>query len=80
MSPVPGTANARPLKYEYLLKLERAGRETLDVEDGDGLKEINIAQMLNGVESEYERKQYGNVINIHGNVTGGTIIAGDEPK
>ncbi|MBN8658237.1 MAG: GTP-binding protein [Anaerolineae bacterium] len=76
--PVPGTVNTKPLKYEYLLKLERAGRETLDVEDGVGLKEINIAQMLNGVESEYQRKQYGNIINISGNVTDSTIIAGDK--
>jgi hypothetical protein len=61
-----------------LLKLERAGKDTLDVEDGDGLKEVNIAQMLNGVESEYQRKQYGNVINIGGNVSDSIIIAGDK--
>jgi len=76
--PVPGVVNAKPLKYEYLLKLERAGKDTLDVEDGDGLKEVNIAQMLNGVESEYQRKQYGNVtnININGNISDSVINAG----
>jgi len=77
--PVPNAVSTKPLKYEYLLKLERAGKEMLDVEDGDGLREINIAQMLNGVDSEYQRKQYGNVtnINIHGNVSRSTIIVGD---
>jgi len=76
--PVPGAVSAKPLKYEYLLKLERDGEEVLKVEDGDSLKKVNIAQALNGVESEYQRKQHGNVINIGGNVSGSTIIAGDE--
>ncbi len=76
--PVPGAITAKPLKYEYLLKLERDGEDTLKIEDGNGLRKINIAQMLNGVESEYQRKQYGNVINIRGNVSDSTIIAGDE--
>ena len=78
--PIPGAANAKPLKYEYLLKLERAGKEMLDIENGDGLQEVNIAQMLNGVESEYQRKQYGNVTNISigGDANGSTIIVGDE--
>jgi internalin A len=76
--PVPGAVSAKPLKYEYLLKLERDGEEILKVEDGDKLKKVNIAQVLNGVESEYQRKQYGNVINIGGNVTDSTVIAGDE--
>src|SRR5262249_44679423 len=39
--PVPGAVHARPLKYEYILKLERAGKDTLDVEDGDELREVN---------------------------------------
>jgi internalin A len=78
--PVLGVVNAKPLKYEYLLKLERDGEDTLKVEDGDGLRKINIAQILNGVESEYLRKQHGNVINISGNVNGSTIIAGNENK
>jgi internalin A len=76
--PISGAVSAKPLKYEYLLKLERDGEETIKVEDGNGLKKVNIAQILNGVESEYQRKQYGNVINIGGNVTDSTIIAGDE--
>ncbi len=75
--PVPGAVNAKPLKYEYLLKLERDGEDTIKVDDGDGLRKVNIAQMLNGVENEYQRKQYGTVINIGGNVTDSTIIAGD---
>jgi hypothetical protein len=69
--PVPGAVHAEPLKYEYLLKLERAGEYTLDVEDGDQLKVINIGQMLNAIESEYQRREItGNVTNIHiGNIT-----------
>jgi internalin A len=76
--PVPGAIHAKPLKYEYLLKLERAGKDTLDVEDGDELREVNILQMLNGVESEYHRRQYGNVtnVNISGNI-GGSVVVGD---
>ncbi len=35
--PVPNAPKAEPLKYEYLLKLERAGQETILVEDGDNL-------------------------------------------
>lgn len=78
--PVPGAINAKPLKYEYLLKLERAGQETLLAEDGNELKEINISQVLNGVENEYQRKQIGgNVtnnfnINIGKNAKVGDII------
>jgi small GTP-binding protein len=80
--PVPGAVHARPLKYDYLLKLERAGEETWLVEDGEQLKKVNVSQMLNGVESEYERKQYGNVTNIHigGDVKDSNIIVGDENK
>ena len=76
--PVPGAVHAKPLKYEYLLKLERAGKDTLDVEDGDELREVNILQMLNGVESEYQRRQYGNVTNVHiGGDNTGIINVGD---
>lgn len=78
--PIPNAVSAKPLKYEYLLKLERAGKEMLDIEDADGLREVNIVQMLNGVVSEYTRKQYGNVtnINIHGNVSKSSIIVGNK--
>ncbi len=78
--PVPGAVHAKPLKYEYLLKLERAGQDVLLVEDGNELKEVKISQVLNGVESEYQRKQLEtNVTNIYvgGNVEGSSIISGN---
>jgi len=76
--PVPGAPDADPLEYETLLMMEREGIETTHVKSGRKLVAVNVSQMLNGVESEYQRKQYGNVININGNVTGSTIIAGNE--
>jgi internalin A len=76
--PVPGAPDADPLEYETLLMMEREGIEITHVKSGRKLVGVNISQMLNGVESEYQRKQYGNVINIHGNINGSTIIAGDE--
>jgi hypothetical protein len=80
-APAPGAVHAKPLKYEYLLKPERAGKDSLDVEDGDELREVNILQMLNGVESEYQRRQYGNVtnVNISGTV-GGSVVVGDDNR
>jgi hypothetical protein len=62
------------------LKLERAGKDTFYVDDGDELREVNILQMLNGVESEYQRKQHGTVTNIHidGNVSDSVINIGDK--
>lgn len=77
---MPGAVHARPLKYDYLLKLERDGEDTLKVEDGDELRKVNIIQMLNGVETEYQRRQYGNVTNIHirGDGKDSNIIVGDE--
>jgi internalin A len=76
--PVPGAPDADSLEYETLLMMEREGIETTHVKSGRKLVAVNISQMLNGVESEYQRKQYGNVINICGSVTGSTIIVGDE--
>ena len=76
--PVPGALDADPLEYETLLMMEREGIETTHVKSRRKLVAINVSQMLNGVESEYQRRQYGNVININGNVTGSTLIAGDE--
>jgi small GTP-binding protein len=69
--PISGAVHAEPLKYEYLLKLERTGVYALDVEDGDQLKVVNIGQILNGVESEYQRRETKwNVTNINiGNIT-----------
>lgn len=76
--PVSGAPDADSLEYETLLMMEREGIETTHVKSGRKLVAVNISQMLNGVESEYQRKQYGNVINICGSVTGSTIIVGDE--
>jgi endonuclease/exonuclease/phosphatase (EEP) superfamily protein YafD len=75
---VSGAPDADSLEYETLLMMEREGIETTHVKSGRKLVAVNISQMLNGVESEYQRKQYGNVINICGSVTGSTIIVGDE--
>jgi internalin A len=66
--PVPRAIYAKPLKYEYLLKLERVGEETLLVEDGDELREIVISQVLNGVENEYQRKQTGGSVTNNFNI------------
>ena len=68
----------KPGKIRVSLELERAGKDTFDVEDGDELREVNIIQMLNSVESEYTRKQYGNMTNIHvGRDVNGSIFIGD---
>jgi small GTP-binding protein len=79
--PVPNAPLAEPLKYEYLLKLERAGQETHLVENGDDLITVNVRQMLSGVESEAQRKDHvSKVTNIYvgGDVKDSNIVSGDE--
>ena len=78
--PVPGAPDATALEYETLLMMEQKGIETMPVKSRGKLIDVNIIQMLNGVESEYQRRQYGNVtnINIGGNVNSSTIIVGDD--
>ncbi len=79
--PVPGASKAKPLPYSYLLMLETKGMETLPVQDGDRLVEVNVRQILSGVESESQRRQNaGNVYNILGdvNVREGDFIGGDK--
>ena len=80
--PIPNAPNAEPLKYEYLLMLERAGQETHLVQDGDRLFPINVRQILSAIESEAQRKeQIGSVTNIFvgGNVAGNMVV-GNENK
>lgn len=75
--PVPNAPQAEPLKYEYLLKLERAGQETVLVENGNDLVTVNVRQMLSAIESEAQRReQQGNVINNYYNANNGGIIVG----
>jgi hypothetical protein len=78
--PVPNAPKAEPLKYEYLLKLERAGQETILVEDGDNLVTVNVRQVLSAIENESQRKESaGKVTNIYiqGDVKDSNIVAGD---
>jgi hypothetical protein len=78
--PVPNAPKAEPLKYEYLLKLERAGQETLLVENGNDLVTVNVRQMLSAIESEAARKDNASKVTniyIHGNVNDSNLIAGD---
>jgi len=79
--PIPEAPNAEPLKYDYLLMLERAGQETYLVQDGSRLVPINVRQILSGVESESQRAEQNgaNVTNIYvgGNVAG-NIVVGDD--
>ena len=69
------------MKYDYLLKLERAGQETLLVENGNDLVTVNVRQMLSAIEAESIRKEVASrVINIYGDVKDSNILAGDENK
>jgi small GTP-binding protein len=74
--PVPNAPHAEPLKYEYLLKLERAGQETLLVENGNDLVTVNMRQMLSAIESEAQRKEQGAVINNFYSARDGGVIVG----
>ncbi len=77
---IPNAPNAEPLKYEYLLKLERAGQETLLVENGNDLVTINIRQMLSAIETKAQRKENGGTVTniyIGGNVEGSNIVSGN---
>jgi small GTP-binding protein len=78
--PVPGALKAEPLKYDYLLMLERAGQDTYLVQDGARLVKISVREILSGIESESQRKETGgNVTNIYigGDVKGSNIISGN---
>jgi internalin A len=75
--PVPGADKAKPLPYNYLLMLEAKGIEILPAQDGDRLVEVNVRQVLSGVESEAQRKeQQGNIVNNYYNANNGGIIVG----
>jgi len=79
--PIPEAPNAEPIKYDYLLMLEREGQETHLVKDGTRLVKVNVREILSAIETENQRKERGgNITNIYigGDVKGGTIIAGDE--
>jgi internalin A len=78
--PVPGAINAKPLPYNYLLMLEAKGMETLPVPDGNRLVDVNVRQVLSGIESESQRKERGgNTTNIYiGGNMDGNMIVGDE--
>ena len=78
--PVPGADKAKPLPYSYLLMLEAKGIEILPVQDGDRLVEVNVRQVLSGVESEAQRKEgKGIVTNIYNiNTSGGDVIGRDK--
>jgi len=78
--PIPEAPNAEPLKYDYLLMLERAGQETHLVQNGTQLVKVNVREILSGIESEAQRKEIGgNVTNIYigGNVEGSNIVSGN---
>ncbi|HMZ07819.1 MAG TPA: hypothetical protein PK078_09395, partial [Anaerolineales bacterium] len=71
---------AEPLKYEYLLKLERAGQETVLVENGNDLVTVNVRQMLSAIETEAQRKEQGGSVThiyIGGNVDGNLTVGND---
>lgn len=74
--PVPNAPLAEPLKYDYLLKLERSGQEFLPVENGNDLVTINVRQMLSAIETEGQRKEQGKVINNYYTASDGGIIVG----
>ena len=75
--PVPGAEKAKPLPYSYLLMLEAKGIEILPVQDGDRLVEVNIRQVLSGVESEAQRKaNINNVTNYY--IAGGVNTGGGD--
>jgi len=74
--PVPNAPHAEPLKYEYLLKLERAGQETILVENGNDLVTVNVRQMLSAIENEAQRKEQGAVINNFYSAHDGGVIVG----
>jgi internalin A len=78
--PIPNTPKAEPLKYEYLLKLERAGQDTLLVENGNDLVTVNVRQMLSAIETEAQRKETGGTVTniyVQGNVEGSNIVSGN---
>jgi internalin A len=77
--PVPNAAHAEPLKYEYLLKLERSGQEFLPVENGNDLVTVNVRQMLSAIETEAQRRETReNVTQIFvGGNFGGNLTVGD---
>jgi hypothetical protein len=61
--------------------LEREEQEIYLAKDGNRLVKVNIRELLSGVVSETERKQFaGNITNIfiRGDVKDSTIISGDE--
>ena len=62
--PVPGAVQAEPMDYETLLMLERAGQETLMVRDGDHLIEVNIREVLSGIENNPRSKESGGNVTI----------------
>ena len=73
--PVPGQGDI-VVDFQHLLTLEQMGMNEYLPE---GMKElVSVRQLLNGVARQEDRQRGGVTINIHGNVDGSNIIAGDE--
>lgn len=76
--PILEAPNAEPIEYDYLLMLEREGRETHLVKDGTRLVPVNIRQVLSAIETENQRKNQKGNINIYvGGNFDGNLTVGD---
>ena len=73
--PVPGQEDI-VVDFQHLLTLEQMGMNEYLPE---GMKElVSVKQLLNGVSKQEDRQRGGGTVNIHGNVQGSNIVAGNE--
>lgn len=69
--PLPDAPEAPPIDYEFLLRLEREGRESLPVQAGNQIIDLIVKEVLNKIETQRKTE-----IHIHGNVSDSNLNVG----
>lgn len=70
--PLPDSPDAPPIDYEFLLRLEKEGRESLPVQAGNQIIDLIVKEVLSRIETNPKTE-----IHIHGNVSDANLNVGD---
>lgn len=73
--PIPNIPEVVAVDYEFLIQLEREGRESLPVLAGEKVIDILVKEVLSRIESQRKTE-----IHIHGNVSDTNLNVGDNSK
>lgn len=74
--PIPNVPEATPVDYEFLLRLEKDGRESLPVQAGSQIVDLIVKEVLSRIETATRKTE----IHIHGNVENSNLLVGDKNR